>query len=171
MAFLSHYEPLRFDGGGYGVGPNDLIRRSFDAMSPSGEGFTQYDVRLSTTEQLWFNVEVTNDGPLPITLTTLPALPKGAAGFSFDEVRIGPAGTGQPMYERSNAVPLTSVEMAARERRYLWIRGTFRGCWEVSSGTGFGTIPMTFRVLGMSRSQAFVLPFTISARPDHDTCA
>lgn len=160
VSFVANYEPLRFLGGGSGVDAH-VVARQFDAYVPTGESFTQVELDHHPGQTFFFAFDVTNDGPLPVTITHIGPSNDNTGPYRISGVRLGPPVMRADTYSRGASTPFQPFALPGHAMRYVWIDAEFVGCLQRSTGAIFGTMPMTFTVFGVTRQTEFVMPMTI----------
>jgi hypothetical protein len=140
------------------------VAREFDAYAPTGENFTQVELDHHPGQTFFFGFDVTNDGPLPVTITHIGPSNADEFPYRISGVRLGPPVMRADTYSRGASTPFQPFTLPGHAMRYVWIDAEFVGCLQGSSASIFGTMPMSFKVFGVTRQTEFVMPTTIVIR-------
>jgi len=156
--FLANYDPICHEqctgvSGVHGSGATDLG----DFSSPKGEGFTAYRVDLVPGKQFSFWFTLSNDGPVPVTITHVGALPQ-----PFDFYRVSRV---QLQYFEGTAPPIVAFRpfrLSNNDFVNVLVTMQMRRCVQGEGAVSFGDIPVTFKLFGVTRHTTVYLPTTIS---------
>jgi hypothetical protein len=152
--FLSNYEPLRFDGGGFGIRPYEAVVHESQAPSPPGPvgTFTRYRVAVGPGERVGYAVSIHNPAPFPVEIVSVE--PIDARVLPVVGVRILP---GQGLEPATETLPFTIAphEWAAVHVEFA------APCLDEATLYPVRTMPVTFRMLGVTRHADIALPMTI----------
>jgi len=156
--FVANYDPVCGNCGGVGgvQGPGAKDLGSY--TSPRGESFNAYSVDLVPGKQFSFWFTLTNPDHLPVTITHIGAAPQPYDTFRVARVQIQSANLGN--------APLTAFRPFALSGPYkdfvnVLVTMQMRRCLSSGGYTEFGSIPVSFKVLGVPRHTDVYLLSTI----------
>jgi hypothetical protein len=146
-AFLANYQPL-IHGSESGVSVR--VKRIEGLVPPDTWVVTYVDGQTFV-----FAVSIRNDGPVGVTVTSVGQEdPHVEALKAYDGAFRGASEElGLPTHDVRELSPLRPFALAPGHERLVWIRYRFQNCRFYSFGgsSGFTSLPVTFRVLGIPR--------------------
>ncbi len=150
-AWLANVEPLRVDTTVVGLGPSTVAHRSTDAWAPTGQRFTQYEVVVPAGGSFFYDFWIHNDSPFPVTVTRVGWQDEPWTATAW----LGPTEEGDPRFRPPYTIP-------AHDHATVRVQLEGVPCIEPATSLGFGTVPVSFRLLGLvPRETRIVLPMTI----------
>ena len=158
VVFVANYDPVCGNCGGiggvHGPGVKDLGYYS----SPHGESFNAYGVDLVPGKEFSFWFTLTNPDHVPVTITHIGATPQPYDTYRVTRVQIQDANRANP--------PLTAFrpfELSGPYKDFMNVLVTMqmRRCMSSGGSTQFGSIPVTFKVMGIPRHTDVYLMSTI----------
>jgi hypothetical protein len=159
VAFLANYDPLCHQqcGGISGVsGPTVQLLGNF--TSPTGDDFSAWRVMHSPGQEFSFWLTLSNEGPVGITVTRVGDAPQQFDRFSVVRVQTQPE-SGQPPLRDFRPF---SLKPSSNEVMDVLVTMRMQSCVEGGTSYQFGSIPVTYRVLGITRRTTVFLRSSIA---------
>ena len=163
--FLTNYQPLT-QGSVSGISPSARDLGSYD--SPHGESFDAYRVVFREGQPFYYEFAIANNGPVGVTITHIGGLPVELFPFVPQTVQIGDqSGPAQYAIAGSHAHPFQPFVLPAGQERMVRINGVLKHCssYDLRSRAWASTIPVTFRVFGVTRRTEIYPNFVIYYSP------
>ena len=141
-------------GGVRGPGARDLGSYT----PPHGESFEAYRVSLIAGSHFSFWFTLSNQDRIPVTITHIGATPQ-----PYDYFRVSSVGINSMNVTTPATVPFHPFVLHGPNRDFMNVLVTMqmRRCLSSGANTEFASIPVTFKVLGVSRHTDVYLPTTI----------
>jgi hypothetical protein len=172
-AFVSRYQPLTADTLGAAIDRRQVIR-SVDATTPGGSAFTQYRVGAVQGRRFYYGFTLSNNGRLPVTISDIGTDPRPGDILPLAQtgVRVGPStASGRVSVEETAAFGSPGHEPftlgAGGDSRFVVIDTRISNCQRDGATYTYGTVDITYRVVGLVRKHAtLALPYTIQIPGD-----
>ena len=157
--FLANYDPLCHEvcTGVSGV-HGSTVTRLGEFVAPNGETFTAYRSQHVPGRKFSFWVTLSNQGPWGVTIIGVGSRALRFDPLAVERVQIQPE-TGNPHLRA-----FRPFSLAPHDREFVDVLVTMRmrGCLGEGSQTTIGSVPVTFRVLGITRHTTVFLPDSIT---------
>jgi hypothetical protein len=165
MWWVLVYQPMLTSDGGFGAGRK--VGLGYDATTVDNVSGTEFRVSPPVPgDEIGLAFPLHNDGPLGITIVGIgnPFNPEGVVGAPIDWTSPGEATRTADLTGRET--PLAPFALSGGG--YTQVRLAFdvhdcaTGSWAPGSGTTVDTVPITYRVLGLTRTVSVPLGYALT---------
>ena len=162
--YLVRYQPLSANGtGATWVDPRHATRLG-DFSPPVGESFPAYRVRYEDGSSFSYAMTLYNEGPLPVTITSIgeDECRDCPSPLVFERATVAPdEGTFQ--YDRRHATPFHGFVIQPGGSRYIVIKTRFDNCdsYAPPSGVTYGSIWVGYRTWGFEHQVLLPMPYSL----------
>ena len=161
--YLLRYQPLTANGGGTTwVDPRFATR--LGEFAPEGESFSAYRVRYEDGHLFSYALTLYNEGPLPVTVTSIgePECRGCTFPLVFERSSVAPAG-GRYQKDREHAIPFDGFVIQPGALRYVVIETRFDHCESYSPGSGvtFLSLPVGYQAWFTDHEVQVPMPYSL----------
>jgi hypothetical protein len=162
--YLARYQPLSADGtGATWVDPRHATRLG-DFSPPVGESFSAYRVRYEDGSSFSYAMTLSNEGPLPVTITSIgeDGCRDCPSPLVFERAVVAPDG-GTFQHDRKRATPFHGFVLQPGSSRYVVIETRFDNCesYAPPGGVTYGSIPVGYRTWGVEHQVLLPMPYSL----------
>lgn len=162
--YLLRYQPLTADGGGTTWVDPRFATELGDFTPPEGQSFSAYRVGYEEGRLFSYALTLYNDGPLPVTITSIgePECRGCTFPLVFERSSVAPAG-GRYQNDREHATPFRSFVLAPGAFRYVVVETRFDHCESYSAGTAvtYLSIPVGYRTAFVDHDVHLPMPYSL----------
>jgi hypothetical protein len=173
ILYVWRYQPLTANGsGGWWVDPR-FGTHIGDFTSPAGNNFSAYRVRYVDGETFRYGLTLNNEGPLPVTITSIGD--DGCDGcvfpLEFERSTVAP-GDGPFRFDQHHTQPFETVELSPGDYRFFVIESRFDHCEASSPGMsyGYGLVQVTYRIGFAPHSVRLPMPYSLEVEMERAGC-
>ncbi len=172
-AYLSRYQPLSASGtGAWWVDPRFATELG-TFTPPIGDDFSAYRVRYEDGRTFRYAMSLYNDGPLPVTITTIGAPQCDGCVFPlvFERSFVGPA-QGRHLFDVRHVEPFEPFVLGSGDFRLFLVQDRFDHCEAHEAGVTFGftSIPITYRTGPVHHSVRLPMRFSLEVLIEPSGC-
>ena len=162
--YLVRYQPLSANGtGATWVDPRHATRLG-DFSPPVGESFTAYRVRYEDGSSFGYAMTLFNEGPLPVTITSIgeEECRDCPSPLVFERATVAPDG-GTFQYDREHATPFHGFVLQPGAYRYVVIEARFDHCesYAPPSEVTYDSIWVGYRTWGLEHQVLLPMPYSL----------
>jgi hypothetical protein len=155
--FVATYEPVSAAFTSFSPAPfgHDLGHHN----SPEGSSFEEWGVECHAGQPVHIGFTITNSGPVGVTVTSLFPPQYSDYVIRFVDPRMGPGSGSLGHVTNGPLTPFRPFSLAPGQLRHVQMSVVQRTC-----GPGItiiGRSEMSFRVLGITRHQTLLFPYTL----------
>jgi hypothetical protein len=162
--YLVRYQPLSANGTGATWVDPRFATELGNFTPPEGESFSAYRVRYEDGRSFSYAMTLSNDGPLPVTITSIgePECRGCTSPLVFERSSVAPAG-GQYQYDRADATPFDGFILEPGAFRYVVIEARFDHCESYSADTAvtYLSIPVGYRTAFVDHDVQLPMPYSL----------
>jgi hypothetical protein len=140
------YQPLTANGGGTTWVDPRFATKLGNFMPPEGQSFSAYRVGYEEGRLFSYALTLYNEGPLPVTITSIgePECRGCTFPLVFERSSVAPAG-GQYQYDREHATPFDGFVLEPGAFRYVVVETRFDHCESYSADTAVTSLSIRVR--------------------------
>ncbi len=163
--YLWRYQPLSANGtGAYWADP-EFATSLGSFTSPQGDDFAAYRVRYEDGRLFRYALTLHNDGPLPVTITSVGQEPDCVGclfPLVFERVSVAPA-SGRYRYDHEHTTPFDGFVLQPGAYRYVRIETRFAHCGSYAPPGGVTqlSIPVGYRTWGLEHQVQVPMPYSL----------
>jgi hypothetical protein len=162
--YLARYQPLSVNGTGAAWVDPRFASELGDFAPPEGQYFSAYRVRYEDGRSFSYAMTLYNEGPLPVTITSIgePECRGCTFPLVFERSSVAPAG-GQYQYDREHATPFDGFVLEPGAFRYIVIEARFDHCESYSADTAvtYLSIPVGYRTAFVHHDARLPMPYSL----------
>lgn len=162
--YLWRYQPLTANGGGTTWVDPRFATRLGDFTPPEGQSFSAYRVRYEDSRLFRYALTLYNEGPLPVTITSIGEPECRGCQFPlvFERSSVAPA-SGTYQYDRERATPFDGFVIQPGAFRYVVVETRFDHCESYSADTAvtYLSIPVGYRTAFVHHDAQLALPYSL----------
>jgi hypothetical protein len=166
-AWLDHYRPLSYDGGGWAASGTQLkgIAATVEPAAGSG-GKTVYFPRFRRGRDFFVGITIWDRGRLDVTLLGVDdsMVVPGWIGMYPRDLRVAPPSRHRVTSSLQETKPSNRIVIRAHDQRFVWIGFRMKSCPGTQFQQSFDRAPVHFRYFGghFTHTQVVVLPFAVT---------
>lgn len=155
-SFVVNYDPL-CSGPCTGVGGvhGGTVTSLGSFTSPQGDSFTAARVSHAPGEEFSYWFTLSTQGPVGVTIASIGGEDPTFSTYAIDRVQM------KPLVGDARTSAFHPFFLAPKQYVDILVTARMRGCMEEGNATGIGSIPVGYRVFGISRSTIVYLPESI----------
>ena len=165
--YLARYQPLSANGTGATWVDPLYATRLGDFAPPVGESFSAYRVRYEDGSSFSYAMTLHNEGPLPVTITSIGEAEcrDCLSPLVFERSIVAPDG-GTFQYDREHATPFHGFVLQPGAYRYVVIETRFDHCesYTPPGGVTYVSIPVAYRTWGLEHQVLLPMPYSLDVR-------
>jgi hypothetical protein len=162
--YLVRYQPLSANGTGATWVDPRFATELGNFTPPEGESFSAYRVRYEDGRSFSYAMTLHNDGPFPVTITSIGETDCDGCPtpLVFERSTVAPAG-GTYQYDREHATPFHGFVLEPGAFRYVVIEARFDHCESYSADTAvtYLSIPVGYRTAFVDHDVQLPMPYTL----------
>jgi hypothetical protein len=162
--YLLRYQPLSANGTGATWVDPEFATELGNFTPPEGQSFSAYRVRYEDGHLFRYALTLHNEGPLPVTITSIGEPECGGCTFPLvlERSSVAAAG-GKYQYDRERATPFDGFVIQPGAFRYVVIETRFDHCESYSADTAvtYLSIPVGYRTAFVDHDVQLPMPYSL----------
>jgi hypothetical protein len=162
--YLWRYQPLTANGGGTTWVDPRFATKLGVFTRPEGRFFSAYRVGYEEGRLFSYALTLHNEGPLPVTITSIgePECQGCTFPLVFERSSVAPTG-GRYQNDREHATPFQGFVLEPGAFRYVVIEARFDHCESYSADTAvtYLSIPVGYRTVFVDHDVQLPMPYTL----------